>query len=614
MVTEMDLGRRYRTIRHLTTSQLVYRLVCRGKFTAMEHLPRAMETFFAQVARLGPMPNPSSPGLERIAPHVLRLQRAVHGPFMNGVPDGRFVLLNREIDFGGLAHVEWRRDLGEKNNRLWRLNLSYMGYLVPLFEADPCGALPIVATLLRSLKEQNPWSSRGVFRDVWHPYAASHRVINLLTCLRLAHVAGIAPTSDVIGDIVSEIRLCAAFVRHNLERDLGFNHLLKNFAALAVMASACPGAGFASRTLTGVRACVADQFLLDGGQAERSPMYQLLTLNDLRILRDSDVLTSADTSFVSDIAGKAEAAANAMIHSDGDVALFNDAWLGEAPPAEELISPLNNRPHTPQVIELPQTGYVRLAQAGDTVVMDFGACGPDKAAGHAHADFLSLELSVGGERVIVDMGVPTYSEGTLRDRCRSSAAHNGPAFEGAESIEFWNSFRVGRRGYAYKLPVQFGAGTLAFAGWQSGYLHLGAFAARALWLFPGRGLLIVDLWVGSPELVASSSFLIGEKWAADAGSRFVLTSTSKAQINFAALEGSVKGLHRASYWQRFGVEIAGTRMTIVPDWVSDFRISGLWMSWSDQQSCPPCPRDEWIRLRRGLVHAVQALPEFRRCI
>ncbi|CAN0600307.1 unnamed protein product, partial [Laminaria digitata] len=165
---------------------------------------------------------------------------------------------------------------------------------------------------------------------------------------------------------------------------------------------------------------------------------------------------------------------------------------------------------------LPDTGYVRLGQGGDSVVFDCGACGPDDNPGHAHADFLSVEATVAGMRFLVDTGVPTYTAGDDRNSSRSAAAHNGPRLTGAEPIEFWKSFRVGRRGYAGVLDVAAPEGALIASGWQSGYAHLGANVRRAVCLWPGQGLLIADLWRGATS-TAETGFLIPSAWAAASG-------------------------------------------------------------------------------------------------
>lgn len=599
----MKVGRVLRTIRHLTAEQWLYRFICRGKFIAMEKLPAIAATRFRKAAEQVPLPDASSPMLALVAVHVRQLQRAVHGQWIHGVTDGRFTLLNQTIDFGGLDHVEWRRELGEKNNRLWRMNLSYMGYLVPLFERDARAALPVAQSLLASMTAQNPWSSGGIFRDVWHPYSVSHRVINLLACLSVLHeqAPDLVPQADAL---VDEIRLGAAFILGNLERDLQYNHLLKNYVCLAAVAAAAPGQRFARKVLAGTRASIEQQFLPDGGQAERAPMYHILSLLDLRILRDSGAMAPDTQPLVETTAAMSEAAVAGMIHPDGEVALFNDSWLGEGPPAIEAVPDLPLAPDAATRWILPDAGYARLAHGTDSVVMDFGPCGPDDNPGHAHADFLSLELSVAGRRLLVDTGVPTYSEGQLRDMSRSATAHNGPIQSGLEPIEFWGSFRVGHRGYAYPLPV---ADDMSFAAWHDGYIAHGAAAARAIRLLPGRGLLICDLWAGAPVGTALTHFLLPGEWEIDGRDARLGATVAR----FHAIEGELGGFEPAHHWLRFGEPRAASRTMLTPKPAQGLQAASLWIDWAAQAELP---LDEEKRLREALIATFVAVPQIKRIL
>ena len=569
----------------------------------MEKMPRAAARRFAKAAKAVPLLDPATPELAAVTEHVCQLQRAVHGRWAKGVPQGRFTLLNQTIDFGGLEQVEWRRELGEKNNRLWRMNLSYMGYLVPLFEHDAMSALPVAQSLIASMSEQNPWSSEGIFRDVWHPYSVSHRVINLLACLRLLHEQApeVAHEAHLLTD---EIRLGGAFILGNLERDLQYNHLLKNYVCLAAIASAAPRSGFARTVLASTRASIEQQFLPDGGQAERAPMYHILSLLDLRILRDSGAIAPDTQPLVEKVATASEIAVAAMVHPDGEVALFNDSWLGEGPPAVEAVPGLALTPERPLRHVLSDAGYARLASGGDSVVMDFGPCGPDDNPGHAHADFLSLELSVSGRRLLVDTGVPTYSEGRQRDVSRSAAAHNGPIRAGLEPIEFWGSFRVGHRGYAHALPV---ADEMSFAAWQDGYIGHGTAIARAMKLLPGRGLLICDAWAGAPAGTAMTHFLVSGEWRVEGNVAYAGDVTARLQ----AIGGTLAAFEPAEHWLRFGEARTAHRTTLTPEPARDLQVASLWIDWGEPAEAP---LDEEERLRETLIKAFAETPQVTRIL
>jgi hypothetical protein len=592
----MNVARVLRTTRHLTAEQWIYRAVCRGKLAAMEKLPDAAGRRFRKRAEAVPAPDPAAAGLAAVSGHVRQLQRAVHGRWADEVPHGRFTLLNQTIDFGGLDKVEWRRELGEKNNRLWRMNLAYMGYLVPLFERDAAVALPVAEALLESMAAQNPWSSPGIFRDVWHPYSVSHRVLNLMACLRLLHERAPERVARA-GALVDEIRLGAAFIAGNPERDLQYNHLFKNYVALAAVATAAPGSGFAQRELGALAPLIDQQFLADGGPAERAPMYHILSMLDLRILRDSGVLPPRIQPLVEAAAAASEASMAAMVHPDGEVALFNDSWLGEGPRAVDAVAGLPVQPDEPSRWVLADTGYARLAQGGDSVVMDFGPCGPDDNPGHAHADFLSLELSVASRRLLVDTGVPTYSEGELRDMSRSAAAHNGPIRKGLEPIEFWGSFRVGHRGYAHALPIE---GDMRFAAWHDGYLGRGTAVARAIHLLPGRGLLVCDLWMGAPAGSAETNFLIPGEWEVEGHE----ARQGDTRVSLRAVQGALSSFEPARHWLRFGEARTASRVVLAPPPGAGLQLASLWIGWNEAA----VPIGEERSLREALVAAFSAVP------
>jgi hypothetical protein len=78
----------------------------------------------------------------------------------------------------------------------------------------------------------------------------------------------------------------------------------------------------------------------------------------------------------------------------------------------------------PNSILFPDTGYAVLRQPGEHAIVDVGRHG-FLNGGHAHADALSLVVSVGGRPWLIDPGTATYTmDPEIRDRFRSSAMHN----------------------------------------------------------------------------------------------------------------------------------------------------------------------------------------------
>lgn len=584
----MTVLRTWRAVRRLTPEQIAYRLVCRARFMYMNKAPaRALRATERDAARL-PLPDPARPSFGRIARRVLQWQQAVHGRHLDGVTEGRFTLLGRTVDFGGVEAVHWRRELNEGNNALWRMTLSYFGYATPLLAGGGERAVDAVCSLVQSLERQNTFAAPGVFRDVWNPYSACHRLINLLAGLHLFVRADAASgnraarSTEALAILLRHVRFCAAFIRRNLERDLQYNHLLKNYVALAVYACGLKELPAGWRFLNkAAPASVESQILEDGGHAERCPMYHVLSILDLMTLADAGVLDQAAAQTIGSWLARMQRALTVMMHPDGDIALFNDSWLGEALPAR-VVAAGECESSSLEMRVLERTGYVRLRSGEDAAIFDCGACGPDDNPAHAHADFLAVELSIAGRRFLVDFGVPTYSAGALRDLARSARAHNGPRFAGVEPMEFWLSFRVGRRGRAYRL-TSLGRvldTPLWCAGWQDGYSTIAATVARCLALYPGRGLLIVDIWRGGAKREAVVDFLVSDRWIPEGLNQFAPTDGNfSGSVRFDAVAGSIDAPASARHWPRFGEPRPARRLRIHPAGGGDRRWAAVWIGW-----------------------------------
>jgi uncharacterized heparinase superfamily protein len=123
--------------------------------------------------------------------------------------------------------------------------------------------------------------------------------------------------------------------------------------------------------------------------------------------------------------------------------------------------------------------------------LDVAPIGPDYLPGHAHADTLSCELSVFGQRVVVNGGTSRYGLGPERLRERGTAAHSTVEVAGADSSEVWGGFRVARRAYPFDLALQPEIGWVACS--HDGYRRLsGAPVHRRAWQMQTSGLQVTD--------------------------------------------------------------------------------------------------------------------------
>src|SRR5262249_7698938 len=141
---------------------------------------------------------------------------------------------------------------------------------------------------------------------------------------------------------------------------------------------------------------------------------------------------------------------------------------------------------------LASTGYVVLGIQAGVLIADCGDPGPDDLPAHVHADALSFELSLGGQRVLGNAGGFDYTPGTLRDALRATRAHNTVEIDAEDQSEVWAAFRVGRR--ARVSLVSADAGHMLAA--HDGYARLGVQHERRIDAVDGVGWRVLDQLVG----------------------------------------------------------------------------------------------------------------------
>jgi uncharacterized heparinase superfamily protein len=296
----------------------------------------------------------------------------------------------------------------------------------------------------------------------WEPFPTSLRVVNWIKVA----LAGQTLSEPAIASLATQAR----HLRQRLEYHLLGNHLFANAKAL-VFAGAWFEGGEAGtwlhKGLSILEKEIPEQILPDGGQFERSPMYHALALEDVL-----DLINLART-YPAAIPDRWKLLAHswpetarrmlrwleAMCHPDGEIALFNDAAFGVAPaPAElgryarELLGETDSA--LPELVHLADSGYVRAASRDAVLFADVAPVGPDYLPGHAHADTLSFELSLFGQRTIVNGGTSRYGTGLEREAERGTPAHSTVTVGGENSSEVWAGFRVARRARPIDLRIE----------------------------------------------------------------------------------------------------------------------------------------------------------------
>ena len=153
------------------------------------------------------------------------------------------------------------------------------------------------------------------------------------------------------------------------------------------------------------------------------------------------------------------------------------------------------------VINLAESGYVRADTGHAVVFIDLAPIGPDYLPGHAHADTLSFELSIGKRRVFVNSGTSMYGKEQERLRQRGTAAHNTVLIDGHNSSEVWAGFRVGRRARVTETVVDSSInGNIKIYGIHDGYRRLpGSPMHCRVWDIRPKEIFITDEVKGKGE-------------------------------------------------------------------------------------------------------------------
>lgn len=506
--------------------------------------------------------NPARPDLAA-APEL----RAATGRWMPAAARPPSMLDGETFRF--LNHVGHARTAAGWNDpaqeKLWLYNLHYFDDL------NAAGAADRLAwhreLIARWVAENPPRLGNG-----WEPYPVSLRMVNWIKWA----LAG----NTLDPGWAHSLAIQARWLRRHVEWHLLGNHLFANAKALVFAGLFFEGDEAAAWLAQGLKILqreVPEQVLADGGHFELSPMYHAIILEDVLDLinaadaRPNQVPTALVTQW-REAASRMLPWLQGMSHPDGGVAFFNDAALGIAPDyatfaeyARRLgIEPGPGRPDA-AVRHFADSGYVRLEQGGAVVLLDVARIGPDYLPGHAHADTLSFELSLFGQRVVVNSGTSRYGLGPERLRQRGTAAHCTVEVDGSDSSEVWGGFRVARRARPVGLTVQQSDGALVVTCAHDGYRRLtGRPIHRRRWRLDSRGLQISDAIEGAFRTAVARYYLHPDVTVTGEGEGGQLVLPDGRRVRW-SVEGGTARVVPATWHPEFGVSRPSRLIEVLVD-------------------------------------------------
>lgn len=403
--------------------------------------------------------------------------------------DTRILLLNEPGQIN-----DWT---AKNKSKLWLYNLHYFDFLKGYnSEAERI----IGSQIIDNWIVNNP----PIYGVGWEPYPMSLRIVNWLRFY--------LSNDDSTASSKCSLYIQTQALNQMVEFHLLGNHIIAN--AKALVFSGCFFEGeeadeWLKKGLFILDRELKEQILDDGANFELSPMYHNIILEDILDLINLSRTINEDSlnSRVSNwevIASKMLSYASTMTHPDGDVSFFNDSAIGISPKLERLkeyarfldvdIPAVQDS----RVILLEDSGYVVAKVKDKKLIIDAAKVGPDYIPGHAHADTLSFELSIGKQRVLVNSGTSVYGLGEERLRQRKTEAHNSVVVDGEDSSEVWGGFRIARRAYPASPVVSDDGQVVHVECSHNGYMRLpGKVRHSRTWELSEDSLIISDKLTGS---------------------------------------------------------------------------------------------------------------------
>ena len=355
----------------------------------------------------------------------------------------RFQFLNQSQIFL-VDRIKWNDE--KTYGKLWVYNLNYFDFLNQENIMVGEGLALVRAYIQEGIK----------LKTGFEPYPMSLRGINWIKFL----------SKNQIQDPKIDAFLMAQYARlsDNLEYHLMGNHLLENAFSLLFGAYYFRNESFLKLSYKIFQAELPEQILEDGGHFERSPMYHQIilfrVLDCLNLVRNNinREFYDGDMEFVlqkDEFHPILTCYAQKMLNflpkitfKNGEIPLVNDAAKNIIPTTKQLVEYAKQLNISPQESKLSKSGYRKFENQYFELFMDVGDIAPDYQPAHAHCDTLSFVLYAHGKPFIVDTGTSTYENNEIRQKERSTSAHNTVQVGDFEQSEIWSSFRVGRRAKA----------------------------------------------------------------------------------------------------------------------------------------------------------------------
>lgn len=514
--------RYYSTLKHLKLKQIVWRFIY--------FLPRT--TVYVN----------TSPSLALFESINYSISKKITSEFEN------FTFLNETHN---LKKTGWDN---KSVSKLWRYNLHYFECL--LQEEKIINSNDLQLSLIENWIDLNPFG-KGTG---WEPYPTSLRIINWIKW----HWS-VAPLSDrAVVSLWNQVRWLAARPEYHL---LG-NHLFVNIKAFIFASSffqLSDDSKIFQKAISVLENELDEQFLGDGAHFELSPMYHSLAMEDLLdLLNLSNKLPlSFPKSVIENKCIKGLKWLKSMAFNNDELSHFNDCANGISLTYNKLKTYASSLGlNFSDEDEIPfynykESGFIVFKDPHFHLIADVGKVGPNYLPGHAHADTLSFELAIKGQRVIVNSGTSVYGTSPERLRQRGTVSHSTVQIDAENSSDVWSGFRVGRRAKPFNIQINAGQtlnSQVNFNASHDGYSFLtnSPIHTRS-WIFNGMEWDIKDKISGDNNMVTSRYYLHPDIQIEASSKGYILSKNSMQLAELEVYDADKIEIINTTYHDQFGL-------------------------------------------------------------
>ena len=515
--------RLYHTVKYLKVKQIIWRVI--------NLFPR-----FISEVQLYP------PTLDEQNPSNYIIRKNITSDY------DHFEFLNETFS---LRETGWDNEITSK---LWRYNLHYFQCLLQVDSSN--NQIDAQISLIDNWIDNNKFG-KGT---AWEPYPTSLRIINWIKWHW--HCGGLTQKAKL--SLWNQVR----WLKNRTEYHLLGNHLFINSKAL-LFASAFfdldSGTKYFKEAIDILKKELQEQFLEDGAHFELSPMYHSLAMEDLLDLisisnKLPNIFPAEDISY---IYSTGMSWLETMIYNNNELAHFNDCANGIAPSYSELETYANKlgviieNSNKREFQHHKNSGFIVYKDLKSHLIADFGKIGPNYLPGHAHADTLSFELAVNGERVIVNSGTSVYGNSKERLRQRGTAAHSTVEIDNLNSSEVWSGFRVAKRAIPFNIQVNLNSkidSQISFSASHDGYLRLENKATHTRKFILYNNTWSIEDEISGKDNIVLSRFYLHPEIVARKNETSILLSKNNIDLIRLELESNLDlNILETTYHDQFGI-------------------------------------------------------------